>query len=302
MRDAHEPRDYDRVPAQYVHRNTAAEVLLTDWRQIGQETFTLRARWAAHHTLFGGVHGGRHDALLVAETVRQAGLLIAHAEYQVPSAQHFLMHELNFSVMAQSLPSADRSVGLDLRLVGYDLRRSGAGLLSMRYEVDLCHQGRPLGRGGARFSCVTPAAYRRLRGDHAGATPQPDPPGSIPPGDVGREHSTDVVLAHGAGHRQWQLRVDPAHRALADHPVDHVPGMLLVEAARQAAEAVTGPGQVFPVSLAAAFHRYVEYDRPCWIDARPGPADARGDTPVRVACRQDDELTFDAALTVRRHD
>jgi hypothetical protein len=321
MRNLQELYKYDRVPAQYVHRNTVRDVLLTDWRQIGQETFTLRARWPAQYTLFGTVCGRWHDPLLIAETVRQAGLLIAHAEYQVPAAQHFLMHELDYSVAAHPLPVAARAVELDLRLVGYDVRRSSASLSSMRYEVDLFQQGRQVGKGSARFSCATPAAYRRLRGARAGAAPQPDPPGSVTPGSVGRIDPDDVVLArgvqaqgvqaqgvqvhgvgaHSAGHRRWQLRVDPAHRALADHPVDHVPGMLLVEAARQAAEAVTDPGQVVPVSLACTFHRYVEYDEPCWIDARRGPTDAHGDTLVRVDGRQDDQLMFSATLTVRRN-
>ncbi|WP_260845011.1 AfsA-related hotdog domain-containing protein [Streptomyces sp. SLBN-31] len=51
---------------------------------------------------------------------------------------------------------------------------------------------------------------------------------------------TDVVLSPLGQPHRWQLRVDTRHPVLFDHIVDHVPGMLLIEAARQAATATLG--------------------------------------------------------------
>ncbi|MCZ0971672.1 AfsA-related hotdog domain-containing protein [Streptomyces albulus] len=61
--------------------------------------------------------------------------------------------------------------------------------------------------------------------------------------------------------------MNTAHPVLFDHPVDHVPGMLMVEAARQAARAVA-PHWSLPVALDCSFARYAELDAPCWVGAR----------------------------------
>lgn len=290
------------VPARYVHRTAGADVLLTGWRRSGQDAFVLHARWPAEHSLLTPVCGRWHDPVLVAETVRQAGMLISHAEYCVPMDRHFLMHELDFAVDPVSLPSAGRAAQFDLHFSGHEVRQYRGSLSSMRYTVDLVQHGRLVGNGGARFSCVTPAAYRRLRGARAGSEPDPAPPVPAAPRSVGRARATEVVLlAEDTAVGRWWLRLDPRHPTLVDHPVDHVPGMLLVEAARQAAEAVTSPGQVLPLSLTSTFHRYAEYQGRCWIQAERGPTDARGVTVVHVTSRQDDHLVFDATLTVQQY-
>lgn len=70
----------------------------------------------------------------------------------------------------------------------------------------------------------------------------------------------------------------------------------MLEAARQAANAVR-PGRDFlPVSLEAAFLRYVELDRPCWIEAWVVPADTRSTTRVHVRATQDGEPVFTSTL------
>ncbi|MFE9443366.1 AfsA-related hotdog domain-containing protein [Streptomyces sp. NPDC006602] len=78
------------------------------------------------------------------------------------------------------------------------------------------------------------------------------------------------------------------------------PGMLLIEAARQAAQAVRHPAPVLPVTMETAFRRYVEFDTPCWTEARPLNADGDTDTDtVRVVARQDDEVRFTADVRTR---
>jgi hypothetical protein len=76
----------------------------------------------------------------------------------------------------------------------------------------------------------------------------------------------DVVLSPVGEPDRWQLRVDTRHPVLFDHMVDHVPGMLLLEAARQAAAATLGHA-CLPLAVASEFLRYVELDAPCAIEA-----------------------------------
>lgn len=56
------------------------------------------------------------------------------------------------------------------------------------------------------------------------------------------------------------MRIDDTHPVLFDHPCDHIPGMLLLEALRQAACARLGVPEAHLVSLGATFHRFAELD------------------------------------------
>lgn len=289
------------VPIRYVHRTVPSDVFLTGWQQVGDDAFSLRARWPASHPVFTAVCGRWNDPLLIAETVRQSGLLVAHAAYGVPPDHHFLMWELRFSVVGATPPPAGTVVELGVRLSGHDVKRRSTGLVSMRYEVVLEQEGRRVATGGASFSCTTPAAYRRLRGARLGAAPTGGRGTPVAPQRVGRSRPEHVVLADGPGPGRWRLLVEADHPVVRDHPVDHVPGMVLLEAARQACEAVTVPGQVLVVSLEGTFHRYVEYHTPCWVEAEcdpPGPTG--GPTTVRVAGHQDGQPRFDVTFGVRR--
>lgn len=90
----------------------------------------------------------------------------------------------------------------------------------------------------------------------------------VDPHRVDRTSPDDVVLSPVAGGRpgRWMLRVDPAHPVLFDHAVDHAPGMLLLEAARQAAHAVGG-GSSTVFGMRTHFARYVELDAPAVVVA-----------------------------------
>ncbi|BFV55060.1 hypothetical protein KCMC57_up01640 [Kitasatospora sp. CMC57] len=79
------------------------------------------------------------------------------------------------------------------------------------------------------------------------------------------------------------------HPVLFDHPVDHAPDMLLLEATRQAARA-THPA--LPVAMDAAFFRWVELDAPCWITA-----ESLGHPHARITAVQHDRTVFSATLT-----
>lgn len=94
-----------------------------------------------------------------------------------------------------------------------------------------------------------------------------------------------------------RLRADTAHPVLFDHPVDHAPGMLLLEAARQAAQAVAAPEAALPVSMDAVFFRYAELDAPCRIEADPGEPDSQGRRRTRITAHQDDRVVFCATMT-----
>jgi 2-oxo-3-(phosphooxy)propyl 3-oxoalkanoate synthase len=261
-------RPEETVPRRLVHREADREVLLTGWRREAAESFALRARLPREHRLYADADGG-HDPMLLAETVRQAGLLVSHAELDVPFGHQFLMHSLSASWDPDRLRTGPGSEPTDLmlRLTCHDVRRRGTRLAGMSYQVQLYRSGSPIGAGRARFDCLSPAAYGRLRPHPQAGPPAPVPAPGLAPALVGRERPGDVTLTPTADERVWELRVDQTHPVFFDHPVDHVPGMLLVEALRQAAWHSAHPDRLELRSMRMEFHQYTELDRPCLVRA-----------------------------------
>ncbi|MFD3860010.1 AtaL-like protein, partial [Streptomyces cyaneofuscatus] len=125
----------------------------------------------------------------------------------------------------------------------------------------------------------------------------PDVAEIVKPTHVGRSSVRDVVLSPTNTAHQWQLRVDTTHTVLFDHPHDHVPGMVLLEAADQIARAEAQPQAAIPVAFDTTFRRYVEFDRPCVLTAEPVEPDAQGRSRVLVSASQADQVVFRTTVT-----
>ncbi|MCI0385805.1 gamma-butyrolactone biosynthesis enzyme [Streptomyces sp. CNQ085] len=293
------------VPREYVHRAAVSEVLLIDWGPDASDqadSFVVRAQWPRGHSFFTPV-GGYQDPLLLIESVRQAGSLLAHAEYGVPLGYQFLMWDISFSAHPDALVAGSTPTEVELRIMCHDIVRRGRTIARMRYDVSVWREGAPLAAARASFSCTSPAVHRRLRGDRPVMTGRALPP-AIDPAEVGRTCPGNVVLSSSGRGREnlWQLRVDTEHPVFFDHPVDHTPGMVLIEAARQAAYAATGLPDALLLGLESAFTRYAELDAPCLIEAHPERPGVTGDIPVRVRGTQEAQTLFTADLVLRPRD
>jgi len=280
------------VPRQLVHRAAVAETLLTGWHRIADHRFSVSAQWPRAHGLHVSADRSAYDPLLVVETVRQSGTLIAHTEYKVPLDHHFVLQEFEVVTFPQYLAVGAIPAELIVEVEFVDVQHRGRRPVGARYTAQVL-------RGGERvatatrvvFTCISEPVYRRLRGGRTAATVAPLPlPPPLPPTTVGRALPADVVLAPAGRPGLWQLRVDTAHPVFFDHPLDHVPGMLLLEAARQAVRAHTG-GVRSPVSFRITFDRYGELDEPAWIETADGAGGA-----VQVVGRQGDSTVFECTV------
>ncbi|WP_327169427.1 ScbA/BarX family gamma-butyrolactone biosynthesis protein [Streptomyces subrutilus] len=258
------------IPRQYVHKTAQSEVLLTGWFPLGPDRFRVTARWPAGHSFYGPVYG-HHDPLLIAETVRQAVPLLSHAAYDVPFGHRQTWHTFRYAADPAALAATGAPAEVEMDITCSDVVRRGSRLVSVHLHVELSADGARLGTVETGFANLAPAVYRRLRGPYADideavrrAVPLAPP---VPPRQVARTDFADVVLSPTNDPHRTQLRVDRAHPALFDHPVDHAPGMLLLEAARQATHAVAHPRAVIPTGMDVLFAQYVEFDAPCWIQA-----------------------------------
>ncbi|MCX5000571.1 ScbA/BarX family gamma-butyrolactone biosynthesis protein [Streptomyces longwoodensis] len=296
------------APRGLVHRRAIGEVLLTDWIRLSRHRFKVGAQWPPGHGFYSPVGGRWLDPLLAAESIRQTSSLVSHVFYDLPLDHPSLMTDLRFALVPDALRVDRRPFDVELTIEGTDVKLRGDRLAGMTMEVGLVRGAVVLGRGRMTFHCMHPSIYRRLRGTHAEVpVGLPDQPAPLPPHQVGRAVEADVVLgvplvgdaSTRPGESAWPLRVNWAHPTLFDHPTDHVPGMLLLEAARQAAHRLAGPGTVLTPEMAGRFHRYVEFDSPCVVRARLHTT-GTGSREVRVAAEQGGAVAYECALGVRR--
>ncbi|MFJ8142510.1 ScbA/BarX family gamma-butyrolactone biosynthesis protein [Streptomyces sp. NPDC096013] len=282
------------VPKEFVHRASVAEVLLTDWQRTGEDRFTVSAQWPRSHSFFTPLNG-RHDPLIAAETVRQIGLLLAHTEYGVPFGHSFVMHDLTLAVDPAHLHVGAAPAALTIDTTCYDITRRRGRAASLRYTSTLRRDGHTLARADVSYTCIPPTVYQRLRGHHTHTTPLPLTAPTAPQ-TVGRTSPTDVVLTPTPHPHTWQLRTDTRHPVLFDHPVDHIPGMALLEAARQATTAHLGH-PTLPLTLTTTFTNYAELDTPCHLQTHTTTPTTPSHHTTHITCHQNNHPVFTSTIT-----
>ncbi|MGX6602126.1 ScbA/BarX family gamma-butyrolactone biosynthesis protein [Micromonosporaceae bacterium Da 78-11] len=292
-----EPAAWHRtVRPEFVHRADAAEIFPTAWRVEAPDRFTVSVRQPVGHHFFGGSASTGCDPLFFTESMRQASMLLAHAEYQVPLDNHFVMQELGWNC-APSIDEVPRTAEIHLDVVCSETGRRDGGLKRMRVDATFRHAGVVLAAAQGELRCLSARAYRRVRGDLHTARPRTGRGSvAVPPWLVGRHDDADVVLSPGSSPASWQLRVEVGHPTLFSRPNDHVPGMALLEAARQATIALDRRHVFQPVLGKITFHRYVELDDPCVIEAWPGEPGDDPDT-IEVMGRQSGRTVFVSSMT-----
>lgn len=257
------------VPRELVHRRAVTEVLLTDVREGPAGGFRAAACWPYPHTTFPADGTGRHSPLLVVETLRQLGIYLPLRWFGVPPATRMIIDDLRFALDPEQEPAAlagQTEISCAIRVTDPRRRRDGS-LAALRLEVAFRAGGRLFAQagGGARF--LPEEKYAAVRGDRLGARQPPAGSGVRPvPAVLGVARAADVVVAREAG----GLTIDPAdprHPFFFDHASDHVPGMVLLEAARQSAAEATGGRLLRPVSAVMAAVRFTEYAPAPRIDA-----------------------------------
>ncbi|MGW2086254.1 ScbA/BarX family gamma-butyrolactone biosynthesis protein [Streptomyces sp. NPDC001880] len=292
------------VPRELVHRSAVAEVMLTDWERVDDTHFVISAQWPRGHSFFTPVADNYHDPLIGCETIRQIGILLGHAEFGVPFGHQFLVRDLDIAVRPEHLRMGYEPATLSIDVDCTEINRRGKNLSGLRFETVFHRDGNVVATGGGSFSCMSPAVYRRVRGEHVPGGGRYQLPLISPaaPQSVGRISPMDVVLSPTSEQNRWQLRVDTRHPVLFEHVVDHVPGMVLIEAARQATASALGRSSYLPLGIANEFKRYVELDSPCVIEACLLPDTApEGEQTVLVTAHQDGALVFNSKVTAGSH-
>lgn len=275
------------LPKELVHRAAVAEVFLTDAERHGEDEMLLAAQLPRLHAFYDDTLGSRthHDPLLLLEACRQGIFVVAHRYLDVPLGHKFLLRTVEFEVPdLAALASGDTPTETVIAArVEHRIRnRSGVTGLRLRFTASIGAHEALLAR--IDYSWMRPEHWARLRAGQRAALGLSQPPVALPgpridPGLVGRRDPANTVISpphtSGGGICTARLVAETAHPILYDHWVDHVPGMLELEAFRQlAVTAAVAAGTVrsptaLPVGLAARFRCFAEMDLP--LECRTAP-------------------------------
>jgi hypothetical protein len=249
--------------------------------------FELAAQLPRTHSFFRESGAQLHDVLMAVETFRQAGVLIAHRWYDVPRGRAFVFHELSLQV--QDLAALQIRPQPSEALMTIDVTPINVvkGLpRGLEFTGTMRIDGSAGCTGFGRVVFLTPTVYKslrsRVRDAKLDATAERAVPVDLAPAElVGRIDQSNVVITRPEIESDLSCRtmvnVDVTHPVLFDHPLDHVPGMLLLEAARQTSLAATAelrgflPERSTLTRCHAAMTSFGELDLPLDCTAVLGP-------------------------------
>ncbi|WNI17982.1 ScbA/BarX family gamma-butyrolactone biosynthesis protein [Actinacidiphila sp. ITFR-21] len=259
------------VDREMVHRASVAEVLLTDVRPDRDGGFAAAASWPRSHTTFPRDGTDLHSPLVMVETLRQLGIYVSLRYLGVPDDAHLLITDLRFSLRPDQEPRVGHGcTEVTCQVAVSGIRRGGNGVTNgLRLDVTYLADGTAFARagGGARF--VDPGRYAALRADRLTASPPPPTTGGRPaPALLAVAERRDVVITRRADTPTVEP-ADPNHPFFFDHPTDHVSGMVLLEAARQAAAAASGGALRRPTSGCLIATRFTEFAPAARVDCLP---------------------------------
>ena len=296
-----------------VHRAAVSEVFVTDSVRIDPLRFLVAAQLPRMHSFYNDSVHPQHDVLLLVEIARQAGVLIAHRSLGVPADRAFIFHTVDIGVddaagLRMSSPTPSCLV-LEVTITRTELRGGTPRRLSI--DVAFVIDGRPVARGCGSFLFLRRGHYHALRRQARSRKglltdgPAAARPNAIEPRAVGRRDERNVVISPPAGDplgpdgMTCEVVVDQDHAVLFDHPLDHIPGVVMLESYRQAALfAARSLGEGAVVSRCrATFAEFGELELPTHCRARVSEHSPER-VAVEVALHQDDQRLGEGRLEV----
>lgn len=298
---------FDRtVDRTLVHRRNLAEVFLTDIQHIGRAVFTAAAQLPMVHPYYTDRIGEprQPDALLLLECCRQAETLAAHTVLGLGPDTRFVLKDWSMELTGAPV-RAQPGFPVELAIVAElsEPVMRGKEARGMTYEMTMLVDDVHVGTTRLRVGYLPPMLYAALRHQRRG-TPPPTSDGyitgeteALAPLRVGRTDPRNVVLTEPRTDGEVTtatLAAPVGHPSMFDHPLDHVPGMVLTEAARQLALLATGRPDAELVSLQATFHHHTELDTPVTLTGKRSTSDS-----VVVVVEQGALVTSEFTVSVR---
>jgi hypothetical protein len=254
------------VSRKLVHKRQISEVFLTYADLVGPTSFVIGALWPAWHAYYEMLVN-RCDSLLTTETVRQATILTAHQFFDIPLGCHFLMNGISIHMVGSYQAKPMEPVEIVLHVEVDNIQRRGGQVFGLRSTIKFFTHGSFFAVGTGDLQLVSAKCYARLRGNIA-TTPASQknvPTASAAKTSLIKTIPLSVDNEGKSAKLCWELLVLSAHPLFFDHPVDHVPGMLIMESIRQAARQYTNSPNADLTLFEAQFHSFLEFEQPIHI-------------------------------------
>jgi hypothetical protein len=302
----HEDNHSQTIRRELVHKRAVSEVLVTSVANQGG-AWLVHAQLPRLHSFHSDGLGRQHtyyDPLLVLEAFRQGCIAGSHLFYDAPpDARHTVrLYELSV-VDFDHLECGPEMFDLEMNIaVQKEFRKDEQGAVhGLEVRAVAAHQGAKTMELAAAFNWMPLQKWDRMR---AGSSWDPGPqPSPADPSSVGRTRTENVVIGSPdhdveGGSASAPLVVDIGHAALFDHPLDHLPGGLIMEAARQLSLAIAdshASGLVGPSWLKVGFQSFAEMDAVSTVRMTQDAAEPlifRGDITQSGQTRATIELAF----------
>jgi hypothetical protein len=288
------------VARRTVHKAGIEEVMVTDSAPLSTEEFLVAAELPAAHSYYSDAPTAavRLELMPLLEVCRQAGYAVIHRHLGLPTDRRFIIRSYQLQLPPEIVfaeQSRPTRVVVNCRVERSWERPGKVAGMHLGFSVST-PDGVAVASARVMLYWVGPAQWAELRAEsrtrqgmpaEIGAAPTWD--GLVPARNVGRYCARNVVLANvsrGDGRFTADVVVNPNNHGMFEHEQDHVPGMVLMEAARQSAiVAVAEATGLPPEALAAAgmdaqFTTMAELDLPLRIDGSVRTVTPSGDAPV----------------------
>jgi hypothetical protein len=267
---------------------------VTDWH-FDQERQEMRiaARLPLTHFKYSDTPNPYPDVVMLSQVAAQAGVIVVSELLDVPLDSTFLLRRLviDLDPIENSRLSGNATrfeLMTDEDTTFFKQRRTGRPPTGSM--IAACRlEGRPCGTLEIQGIWVTDEMFQMFRRAGGGVDEtrvERRSPGELEPDpDTGRELPRNRVISRlrAAGARTYEgtVLVDEKDPTFFDRPLDHVPGALMLDAARQATtaavcreESVT-PDRVVIHHADFSFSRFAELDAPveCRVDLSAGLRD-----------------------------
>ncbi|KAA9107523.1 AfsA-related hotdog domain-containing protein [Microbacterium rhizomatis] len=223
------------VDRRLVHRRAVGEVFITSIIPAGEKRWTCGVQISRGH-MRAPHKGGALPIPLVIEASRQAGLAISHVGLEVGLDQQYLLDEVTvlFPDHHPVVP-CDAPFEAELEVAVVSVRYRQGKVCGLTFAGSWIVAGSVVVIATASMRCISAANYPALRRRAA-----------VPERRV--EVPTAPLSAGPNGQRVvgWK----PHDPLLFDHPVDHVPGMALIDAMLSI--------DPFPDTFTVRFHQFAE--------------------------------------------
>jgi len=312
-------RSVDRT---LLHRRALSEVFLTDCRRIDANRYAAGAQLPPSHGYYTD-HLSRTrliDPLLLLECCRQAETYGGHALYGVPADTNFILLDWSLQVPdIEALAAGSGPVELAIAVTTHGARRIAGALRRLTYQMAMAIDGRNIGDAHISVGYLPSDRYQLLRCQRRGSPPASSSNLQLRTSGapvsahlVARSDPRNVLLIDRevtADGLSAQVRPAVDNPSMFDHAQDHLPGMVLTEAARQASLLAlhdlhgVAPAQCVLSALRGTFHAYAELDAPVLvhigaITSVAPTVGAERSWQLQAQFRQSGDLLAELTLTV----